>query len=413
MKRNELVTEDARPLRRVLILADESAEWRVAGLRQLDRLALSLQEFAHLRGTMEVCIFWDSPARPGVGSSAEMASLPALHFVGVEEFLQDVGAFDLVVSTHLFLHRGSLPRLLAELPVIERNGAALWNDYAQKFQSTLAASGSGRSPWCYLASEREIPACERVFLRGHGKSQDGLVSRHLNRRVSRALSRFLLKTPITPNAWSILIFALPLIASLAFLRGTYSGFIIGCAVFQLYSTLDGCDGEIARAKFLQTEFGRRLDSFLDLVGNLLLALTLGFGLARQSTGFHFIDGFYISEGIAAAILIALSEGIVFFRRTRSPASALTATTKWNGTLYQRHHEFLERSGILFLGERFAFWLVQLTKRDMAMLAFLILAIAGWPQLILHLLFAVAGISSVLAGNAYLRPGAARLASEAS
>ena len=33
-------------LRRVLILADESADWMVAGLRQLDRLALSIDEFA-------------------------------------------------------------------------------------------------------------------------------------------------------------------------------------------------------------------------------------------------------------------------------------------------------------------------------------------------------------------------------
>jgi hypothetical protein len=34
------------PLSRVVILADESANWRVAGLRQLDRLVLCLDEFA-------------------------------------------------------------------------------------------------------------------------------------------------------------------------------------------------------------------------------------------------------------------------------------------------------------------------------------------------------------------------------
>ncbi len=84
-----------------------------------------------------------------------------------------------------------------------------------------------------------------------------------------------------------------------------------------------------------------------------------------------------------------------------PARALTSA-KWHGALYQRHHEFLERSGILLLGERFVWWLVQLTKRDMAMLAFLLLALVGWPQVILHLLFLVAGISSLLAGNAFLR-----------
>jgi hypothetical protein len=33
-------------VRRVLILADESADWMVAGLRQLERLALSIDECA-------------------------------------------------------------------------------------------------------------------------------------------------------------------------------------------------------------------------------------------------------------------------------------------------------------------------------------------------------------------------------
>ncbi len=47
--------------RRVLILADESADWMVAGLRQLDRLALSIDEFAlenRETAPVLVCIFW-------------------------------------------------------------------------------------------------------------------------------------------------------------------------------------------------------------------------------------------------------------------------------------------------------------------------------------------------------------------
>ncbi|MDQ3119416.1 MAG: hypothetical protein M3Q89_07605, partial [Verrucomicrobiota bacterium] len=101
----------------------------------------------------------------------------------------------------------------------------------------------------------------------------------------------------------------------------------------------------------------------------------------------------------------------FARRTRKENTA-TAPTRWNGALYQRHHEFFERSGILFFGERFAWWLVQLTKRDMAMLAFLLLAAVRWPECILHLLLLVSGISSALAGNAFLRQPAPALPQEA-
>lgn len=412
----KIESSETQPLRRVLILADESAAWRVAGLRQLDRLSLCLQEFARTREAIEVCVFWDSTEHARAIGMSETEALPDLSFVeGSPESWSDERGFDLVLSTRLFLHRESIPALRARLSRWEQNGAITWGEHALAFAAALTERKTGESanaPWQLLADRREIPACERKFLRGNGKSQDGLVSRHLNRRVSRAVSRWLLKLPLTPNAWSLLIFALPIFGSLAFLRGTYLGFVLGCAVFQLYSMLDGCDGEIARAKFLQSEFGRRLDSFLDLVGNLLLALAVGFGLAHRAHDTPAWAWFYLLEGIAVAVLIVLSEGIVFFRRTRSPASVL-AETKWNGTLYQRHHEFLERSGILFFGDRFVYWLVQLTKRDMAMLAFLILALVGWPQGILHLLFIVAGVNSILAGNAYLRPVAPRFAPETS
>jgi len=46
---------------RVVILCDESANWQIAGLRQLDRLVLGLDEFAKAMGTpnkIEIVVFW-------------------------------------------------------------------------------------------------------------------------------------------------------------------------------------------------------------------------------------------------------------------------------------------------------------------------------------------------------------------
>ena len=45
---------------RVVILGDESANWQIAGLRQLDRLVLGLDEFAKAMGTankIEIVVF--------------------------------------------------------------------------------------------------------------------------------------------------------------------------------------------------------------------------------------------------------------------------------------------------------------------------------------------------------------------
>lgn len=408
----------ARQLRRVLILADESAHWQVAGLRQLDRLLLSLDDFARTSQPhvpVRVRVFWDPKMARNKVFSAETSKLESLEIKdGAEKFLENEPP-DLVLDTRLFLYRDSVPSLIATTePSGMRLYPADWQSLLRESEEAISSSlrSADQLLWEHLASRESIPETERRFLKQNGKSQDGLASRYVNRALSRLISRWLVKTRITPSAWSVAIFSLPLCGAVAFLQGTYLGFVIGCAIFQLYSILDGCDGEIARAKFLHSEFGRRLDSLCDLIGNILLALALGIGLARHTEGQEMAAWFYLAEGLAAAILIALSEGIVFIRRSRSEEVPAVAT-KWNGALYQRHHEFLERSGILFLGEHFAWWLVQLTKRDMAMLAFLILALIGRPEYILHLLFLVAGVSSALAGNAFLRQPDPVLPQEAS
>ena len=116
----------------------------------------------------------------------------------------------------------------------------------------FAQPGTGSGPiegWEYLEDSSQIAACEKRFLRGSGKSQDGLVSRFLNRPISRAISRVLLKTSITPSAWTLAIFVLPLVGAVFLARGDYASVIAGLIFFQFYSILDGCDGEIARAKY--------------------------------------------------------------------------------------------------------------------------------------------------------------------
>jgi len=60
------------------------------------------------------------------------------------------------------------------------------------------------------------------------------------------------------------------------------------------------------------------------------------------------------------------------------------------------------SGLLNLGERFVWWLFQLTKRDMAILVFLMLALLDLADWILNLWTMVAGASLVLSAIAVIR-----------
>jgi CDP-L-myo-inositol myo-inositolphosphotransferase len=218
------------------------------------------------------------------------------------------------------------------------------------------------------------------------KPQDGFVSRFLNRPISRRITSVLLKFPIHPNAWSISIFVLPLIASVFLIRGDYVSIIIGTAIFQLFSILDGCDGEIARAKNLESKFGERLDYFCDFAASLLYVLTLGLGLHRSS------------EGIVCALLITVNE--LLLRAGKSRTSVVSST--FHESFYTRHRAMIGHSGLLNLGERFVWWLFQLTKRDMAILVFLMLALLGLADWILNLWTIVAGASLLLSAIAVIR-----------
>ena len=363
--------------RRVLILADESADWIVAGLRQLDRLALSIDEFAlenKETSPVLVSIFW----KPDLDQSQRWTPTHErlTHVAFTTEL--DGEPFDLVLNTRLFLYRNAMRKLMeASASPSEIAAAESWENIFRPMESLPGS-------WEYITDGNQIDDIEKRFLRGSGKSQDGFVSRYLNRPISRGVTRLLLRFPTTPNAWTLFILPLPIIASLILLHGTYWSFLWGLVLFQVFSVLDGCDGEIARAKFLESESGRRLDYLCDIFGNILLAISLGFGLSRHS------GWFFVGEGFIAAVLIGANE---FLLNRRKPDE--DAAESLGRALYPRHRELVERSGLLFLGEKYASWLIQLTKRDVAMLFFVFLVAVGLPALILHLLFIVTAVTLAL------------------
>jgi phosphatidylglycerophosphate synthase len=378
-------------LRRVLLVADESANWMVAGLRQLDRLALSIDEFAtenNETAPVLVCIFWKATLDESQRWTPRSSRLTHVAFTAV----LDGKPYDLILSTRLFLYRKAVRQVLEAAPQVVAANEWSWEFYARAAES-LPRTRSGA--WEYVSDGAEVDAIERTFLRGSGKSQDGLVSRFLNRPISRAISRLLLRFPTTPTAWTWLIFPIPVIASLMLAQGRYGSVVWGLVLFQVFSVLDGCDGEIARAKFMESERGRQLDDLFDVLSNILLALGLAFGLGH---GHHRFGALYLAEGIATAVLIIMNEWLL----ARGTPSAIEAQQDLlGGALYPRHRALIERSGILRFGEKFASLLIQLTKRDVAVLFFLFLALVGAPALILHLLFVVTVASLALALRARL------------
>jgi len=140
--------------------------------------------------------------------------------------------------------------------------------------------------WLDVDTPDALREAGRRLLRDQGrKTRDGPVSRHLNRPVSRWLSRYLVRTSVTPNQISLISWMLSCVAAVSMAVSGYPALAIGGALAQLASIIDGCDGEIARLKHSQSEFGGWFDAVLDRYADSFLL----FGLMWHefsSTGTH-------------------------------------------------------------------------------------------------------------------------------
>ena len=110
---------------------------------------------------------------------------------------------------------------------------------------------------------------------------DGFVSQYLNRPISRAISKVLSRTSVSPNQISVACFLLGLLGSGALAVTNAWAWVVGALLIQLASVVDGCDGEIARIKFLHSSRGAWLDTMLDRYADLATGIAVTFAASRQ------------------------------------------------------------------------------------------------------------------------------------
>ncbi len=144
----------------------------------------------------------------------------------------------------------------------------------------LANTGAARALevsgnfWMDLDDENAFRKAQKSILGKLKKYSDGPVSRYLNRPISTRITRFLVKTKVTPNQISFFSFLLCLISSALFLKGGYATLLAGAVLAQIASIIDGCDGEIARLKYQSSAFGGWFDAVLDRYADAFLLFGL-------------------------------------------------------------------------------------------------------------------------------------------
>lgn len=186
---------------------------------------------------------------------------------------------------------------------------------------------------------------------------DSYLATLIDRRLSRPVTRLLLRLPLTPSHITVLSVLVGLAGAAGLATVSYAGRLLGVLGLIASIVLDCVDGEVARARFQQSAAGARLDVIGDYAVHLAVFLGLGIGLARQGlppAGVRAVIVLILGVVAAMAVMHAL-----FVR----PALARGGDLHWAGD-----DQSLRGTPVATLAERLA-------SRDYTYL-FLVLALAG-------------------------------------
>lgn len=109
---------------------------------------------------------------------------------------------------------------------------------------------------------------------------DGFYSTFVVRRLSKPLTRVALRLGWTPNAITLISFAVGIGAAAAFAVGDRWALVVGAVLLQLSLVIDCVDGEVARATRRFSALGAWLDASTDRVKEFLAYAGLAYGAYR-------------------------------------------------------------------------------------------------------------------------------------
>jgi phosphatidylglycerophosphate synthase len=150
-------------------------------------------------------------------------------------------------------------------------------------QSDLDVIAVPATGWQRICGEHSRLTAERKLDSWLVKPTDGIFAR-FNRRISIPISRQLIRFPITPNMVSLFTLGVSFMAGVCFAMGDYRNMVLGALLGVFASILDGCDGEVARLKLQESEFGCWLETVCDYLYYLFMFAGMTIGLSRGAGG---------------------------------------------------------------------------------------------------------------------------------
>ncbi len=233
-------------------------------------------------------------------------------------------------------------------------------------------------------------ACARRRLLGSlSKPTDGAVARHINRRVSRVVTGWVLDSRVSPNQMTLVANAIGFAGVWIVAQATWTSILVGAALVQLQSILDGCDGELARLKFAGSKLGEWLDNVLDDTINIVYGAALGHAVAvlLDAPVFRWL-GFVTAAGYT------ISNAVQYVHLWKVHRSGNPFHFRW---WFQTADAYLQQSlAGAGVGAQLVGVLHAMGRRDVFLLAFLALCAVRLPHVAVVWYVAIATVSAVLA-----------------
>ncbi len=203
----------------------------------------------------------------------------------------------------------------------------------------------------------------RTLLLSTAKPTDGWVARHVNRRLSRPISRLLLALRMTPNHASALSLLTGLGAAAFALHPSWGALVAAALLFQWASIVDGVDGEMARLTLTESPRGASVDTAVDVGTYIVCCIAFAVGWGRQGIADWELR---LAGLVTLALLVAIGQGWAFVRG-HAPDHSYVFIDRCVD------HVAREQGGFGFRALRVAFLFM---RRDAFSLTFLVLALTG-------------------------------------
>ncbi len=147
--------------------------------------------------------------------------------------------------------------------------------------TTLTASNDGRGNFVrQIEDHHTFRQLESELIHHHRHHYSQLLDIYFNGHFSIPISSLLVKLPVTPNQVTLFGLVIGAAAGWLFSRGDYVSGLVGGILLAFTAIWDCCDGDVARIKFMESDFGETLDTACDNIINVFIFLGIAFGAAK-------------------------------------------------------------------------------------------------------------------------------------